>query len=49
MKDLWISPEALADMRAWTVVEVDEVTRKEIFAAWDGTIKRECHVNVPGW
>ena len=30
LTDLYLSPEAMADIRAWTEAEVDELTRKEI-------------------
>lgn len=34
---LFVSPEAMEDVRNWGVDEVDEVTRREIFVANDGT------------
>lgn len=33
LSDLYISPEAMEDIRAWDVDEIDEVTRREIFVA----------------
>lgn len=35
LTDLYISPEALEDIREWDETEVDEVTRREIFLAQD--------------
>jgi hypothetical protein len=34
---LCVSPEALEDIRNWNIDQVDEVTRREIFVAADGT------------
>jgi hypothetical protein len=46
LTDLFMSPEALEDMRNWTLAEVDEVTRREIFTAQDGTINRIFGINL---
>lgn len=35
LTDLYVSPEALVDMRAWGVDEIDEITRREIFTSND--------------
>lgn len=37
---LFISPEAVADMRSWDVDVVDEITRREIFVATDGSYNK---------
>lgn len=36
LTDLYLSPEALEDIRNWGVDQVDEVTRREIYVANDG-------------
>lgn len=46
LTDLYMSIEALEDMRNWTLAEVDEVTRREIFTAQDGLINRIYSVNL---
>ncbi len=33
LTDLYVSPEAFEDMRAWTLTQVDDVTRREIFVS----------------
>lgn len=40
LTDLWISPEANEGMRTWGVDQIDEVTRREIYTAADGTLNR---------
>jgi hypothetical protein len=37
LTDMYVSPENIEDMRNWGVDQVDEVTRREIFLAEDGT------------
>ena len=37
LTDIYLSPEGLEDIRNWNVDQVDEVTRREIFVAEDGT------------
>ena len=37
LTDVYLSPEALEDIRNWNVDQVDEVTRREIFVAEDGS------------
>ena len=37
LTDVYLSPEALEDIRNWGVDQVDEVTRREIFQAADGS------------
>ena len=46
LTDLFISPEAMEDIRNWNVDQVDEVTRREIFLAEDGTVNRVFGVNL---
>jgi hypothetical protein len=46
LTDLYLSIEGLEDMRSWTLAEIDEVTRREIFTAEDGVIKRIYGVNL---
>lgn len=31
--DLWVSPEAIEDIRSWDLTQVDDVTRRQIFLA----------------
>lgn len=38
LTDLYMSLEALEDMRSWTLAEIDEQTRREIFLSEDGYI-----------
>lgn len=45
LTDLYLSPEAMEDMRSWGVDQVDEVTRREIFVAGDGQFNRVFGVN----
>lgn len=46
LTDVYLSPEALEDIRNWGVDQVDEVTRREIYTAADGTINRVFNVNL---
>jgi len=46
LTDLYISPEAMEDIRNWNVDQVDEVTRREIYTAADGAINRIFGVNL---
>ncbi len=46
LTDLYLSPEALEDIRNWGVDIVDEFTRREIFQAGDGIINRIFNVNL---
>jgi hypothetical protein len=46
LTDLYVSPEALEDIREWDATEVDEVTRREIFTAGDGVLSRVYGVNL---
>jgi hypothetical protein len=46
LTDLYLSPEALEDIRNWGTDQVDELTRREIFVAEDGRINRIFGVNL---
>lgn len=46
LTDLFVSPEAMEDIRNWGVDQVDEVTRREIYTAADGAINRIFNVNL---
>lgn len=46
LTDLYISPEAMEDIRNWGLDQVDEVTRREIYTAADGTVNRVFGVNL---
>jgi len=46
LTDLFVSPEAMEDIRNWGVDQVDEVTRREIYVAADDTLNRVFGVNL---
>jgi hypothetical protein len=46
LTDLWLSPEALEDIRNWGLDQVDEITRRELYVAADGGISRVFQVNL---
>jgi hypothetical protein len=46
LTDLYVSPEAMEDIRNWGVDQVDETTRREIYTAADGTLNRVFGVNL---
>lgn len=46
LTDLYLSPEAMEDIRNWGVDQVDEVTRREIYVAGDGSVNRIFNVNL---
>ena len=48
LTDLYVSPEALEDVRNWGLDQVDEVTRREIYSAPEGgaPITRIFGVNI---
>jgi len=46
LTDLYLSPEALEDIRNWGLDQVDEVTRREIYTAGDGGVTRVFNVNL---
>jgi hypothetical protein len=46
LTDLYVSPEAMEDIRNWGVDQVDEITRREIYTAADGTLNRVFGINL---
>lgn len=46
LTDLFVSPEAMEDIRNWGVDQIDEVTRREIYIADDGGFSRIFGVNL---
>lgn len=46
LTDVFLSPEAIEDIRNWGVDQVDDVTRREIFLSEDGGITRLYSVNL---
>ncbi len=46
LTDLYVSPEALEDIRNWGIDQVDEVTRREIYVAQDGAFNRVFNVTL---
>lgn len=46
LTDLYVSPEAMEDIRDWGVDQVDEMTRREIYTAPDGSVSRIFQVNL---
>jgi len=46
LTDVFLSPEAIEDIRNWNVDQVDEVTRREIFLAGDDVMTRIFGVNL---
>lgn len=46
LSDLYLSPEAVEDIRDWGVDQVDELTRHEIYNAEDGSLNRIFSVNL---
>jgi hypothetical protein len=46
LTDIFTSIEALEDMRNWTIADVDDVTRREIFTSPDGYVTRLFNVNL---
>jgi hypothetical protein len=50
LTDLYISPEAMEDIRNWNVDQIDEVTRREIFVnAGEESLSRIFGVNIHTW
>lgn len=43
---LYLSPEALEDIRNWGLDEIDDVSRREIYLAQDGSINKVYGVNL---
>lgn len=46
LTDLYISPEAQEDIRDWGVDQIDDLTRREVFTAPDGSLNRIFSVNL---
>jgi hypothetical protein len=46
LTDLYVSPEAMEDIRNWNVDQVDEITRREIYTAADGSVNRVFGINL---
>jgi hypothetical protein len=46
LTDLYLSPEAIEDIRNWGVDQLDEQSRYNVFTAADGTINRIFGVNL---
>ncbi len=46
LTDMFLSPEALEDIRNWGIDQVDEITRHEIFLASDNAVTRIFGVNL---
>ncbi len=46
LTDLYVSPEAMEDIRNWGVDQIDEITRHEIYMADDGSVNRVFQVNL---
>ena len=46
LTDLYVSPESMEDIRNWGIDQVDEITRREIYTAADGTLNRVFGVNL---
>ena len=46
LTDLYVSPEAMEDIRNWGLDQIDEITRREIYVAADGTLNRVFGVNL---
>ncbi len=46
LTDLYVSPEALEDIRNWNVDEVDDITRRELITSEGGLLSRIFQVNL---
>jgi hypothetical protein len=46
LTDIFMSPEALEDVRNWSTSDIDEVTRREIFVSQEGRLNRIFGVNL---
>jgi hypothetical protein len=46
LTDLFLSIEAMEDLRSWSSTDVDDFTRREIFTAQDGLISRVFSTNL---
>jgi hypothetical protein len=46
LTDLYVSPEAIEDIRNWGVDQIDEVTRRSVFTSEEGVLSRIFGVNL---
>lgn len=46
LTDLYVSPEAMEDIRTWDISQVDDFTRREIFVSQDGGFSQIFGVNL---
>lgn len=46
LTDLYVSPEAIEDIRNWGVDQIDEITRRDIFQSEEGVLSRIFGVNL---
>jgi hypothetical protein len=46
LTDLYVSPESMEDIRNWGIDQIDELTRREIYTAADGTLNRVFGINL---
>ncbi len=46
LTDIYLSPEALEDIRNWGLDQIDDVTRREVFLSADGDVKSIFGVNL---
>ena len=46
LTDLYVSPEAMEDIRNWGIDQIDETTRREIYVAADGSVNRVFNINL---
>lgn len=46
LTDLFMSIEALEDMRSWTIADIDEVTRREIVTSQNGYVNQIFNINL---
>lgn len=46
LTDIFMSPEALQDVRDWVLTDIDDVTRREIFVSRDGQLNTIFGVNL---
>ena len=46
LTDLYVSPEAMEDIRSWGIDQLDEITRREIYLAADGSVNRIFGINL---
>lgn len=48
LTDLWLSPEALEDIRSWDLSQIDDVSRREIFLAGGGSTGEQAVARIFG-